>query len=82
LTAARIDKARSSPNCFIAALHFSQIRMGFESAGSKSPFASSDAMITAPVLLIGGRQAAYAARSVRWSVSVAAAAGKSGSRSG
>jgi hypothetical protein len=70
--AARIDKARSSPNCFIAALHFSQMRMGFESAGSKGPFASSDAMIAAPVL------PAYAARSV----SVAVVMSKGGSRRG
>jgi hypothetical protein len=71
--AAWIDKARSSPNCFITVLHFSQMRMGFESVGFKASFAPSDAMIAAPVLPIGDREAAYAAHSMRCSVSVAAA---------
>jgi hypothetical protein len=53
--AAWIDKAGSSPNFFITALHFSQMRMGFGSAGLKGPFASSDAMIAAPVLAIDDR---------------------------
>jgi hypothetical protein len=69
--AAWIDKAGSSPNCFIAALHFSQMRLVFESAGFKPPLAS--AMIAAPVLPIDDREVAYAARPMRWSVSVAAA---------
>jgi hypothetical protein len=51
--AAWIDKAGSSPNCFIAELHFSQMRLVVESAGFKPPFAS--AMIAAPVLPIGDR---------------------------
>jgi hypothetical protein len=54
--AAWIDKARSSPNCFITVLHFSQMRMGFESVGFKASFAPSDAMIAAPVLPIGDRE--------------------------
>jgi hypothetical protein len=53
--AACIDKAGSSPNCFITALHFSQMRMGFGPAGFKRPFASSDAMVAAPVLPIDDR---------------------------
>jgi hypothetical protein len=53
--------------------------MGFEFAGFKASFASSDAMIAAPVLPIGDREAAYAARSMRCSVSVAAVMIKSAS---
>jgi hypothetical protein len=42
--AAWFDTAGSSPNCFITALHLSQMRFGFRSAGSKEAVALSDAM--------------------------------------